>query len=111
MNLPPQRVDQFIHLVDEVLHLTLVVASIGTHSQRANAVAVVARLGQGIRDGVVEVIDRRSLLDVGVERGELAAHLGTGGWGVAGGFGGVEGHGVSEDNGTRRLGEEEISRG
>jgi hypothetical protein len=28
-NLPPQRVDQLIHLVDEVLHLALVVAAIG----------------------------------------------------------------------------------
>jgi len=26
-------------------------------------------LGKGIRDGVVQVVDRRSLLDVGVDRG------------------------------------------
>jgi hypothetical protein len=65
--------DPLVHLVDEILHLTLVVAAIGTHAQRADAVAFGARLGQGIRDGVVEIVDRRSLLDVGIERGELAA--------------------------------------
>jgi len=48
--LPPQRIDQLIHLVDEVLHLRLVVAAIGPLAEGAHAVAVVARLLEGIRD-------------------------------------------------------------
>ena len=72
-NLPPQRVDQLIHLVDEVLHLTLVVAAVGSDAQCADTFAVVARLGQGIRDRVVEIVYRRPLLDVSFVRGEAAA--------------------------------------
>jgi hypothetical protein len=71
--LPSQRVDQLIHLVDQILHLTLVVAAIGPLAERADAVAVVARLLERVGDGVVEVVDRRPLLDVGIEGGELAA--------------------------------------
>ncbi len=37
--------------------MRLIVAAIGTLAQRAHAVAVGACLGQGIRDGVVEVVD------------------------------------------------------
>jgi hypothetical protein len=34
-SLPPKRSDQLIHLIDEFLHLLLVVAAIGTHARRA----------------------------------------------------------------------------
>lgn len=90
-HLPPQRVDQLIELVQHILHLSLVVTAIGTLAQRADAIAVVARLGQGIRDGVVEVVRCCPLLDVRIERGELATHLGRGVRRVVRGFGGVEG--------------------
>ena len=39
--------DQLSHLVDEILHLSLVLAAVGALSERAD---VVARLGQGIRE-------------------------------------------------------------
>ena len=42
--------DQLSHLVDEILHLSLVLAAVGALSERADVVAVVARLGQGIRE-------------------------------------------------------------
>ena len=64
---PPQCIDQLIHLVDQILHLGLVVAAVCPLAERADAVAVVAGLGQGIGDGVVEIVDRRPLLDVGIE--------------------------------------------
>jgi hypothetical protein len=41
-NLPPQCVDQLIHLVDEVLHLILVVAAVGLWAECAYSVPVVA---------------------------------------------------------------------
>ena len=69
-------------------------AAIRADAQRADGVAVAARLGQGIRDGVVEVVACRSLLDVGIERGELLAHLRVGGRRVVCRLGGIEGHGL-----------------
>jgi hypothetical protein len=64
---PPQRIDQLIQLVQHILHLTLVVAAIGPLAHRAHAIGVVAGLSQSIRDGIVQIVDRRSLLDVGIE--------------------------------------------
>jgi len=75
-NLPAQRMDQLIYLADEVLLLLLVFATVGSLVQRAHAVAVVAHLGQGIRDGVVEGTDCHSLLDVGIQRGCLLSPRG-----------------------------------
>jgi len=72
---PPQRMDKLMHLADEVLHLAQVVAAIGSHPQLADAdaVAVVAGAKQGIGDGVIQVFHCRSLPDLSVERGALAA--------------------------------------
>lgn len=64
---PPQRIDQLIHFVDEVLHLRLVVAAIGPLAEVAHAVAVVARLLERIRDRVGEIGLGGSLLDVRIE--------------------------------------------
>ena len=47
--------------------MLLIIAAIGSDAQRADAVAVVARLLERVGDGVVQIVEGRSLLDVGVE--------------------------------------------
>ena len=54
----PRRVDELIHLVDQILHLLLVVVTIRAHAQRAHAIGVVARAAHGTRNGVVQIIER-----------------------------------------------------
>lgn len=52
---PSQRVDQLIHFVDEVLHLSLIVAAIGPLAEVAHVVRVVAALAQVVEQAVVEI--------------------------------------------------------
>lgn len=53
-----QRIDQLIHLIDQILYLTLVVVAIGSLAKVTNAVGIGARLTHYIRDGAVEIVDR-----------------------------------------------------
>lgn len=63
--LPPQRIDQLIDFVNQVLNLALLVIRIRRLSERRHGVGVVARAADGAGEGRVARFPRRALGSVG----------------------------------------------